>query len=140
MKGFSVISLLPLLASASPVIVQTIHNEVAPVHSSSNAIEIPNSYMVVFKKDVTQAKASAHHEWVQELHLNNEDTRSELRKRSQIPLMPDVFEGLRHTYNIAGNLLGYSGHFDEDVIEQVRRHPDVSLTCSILICFKTPST
>ena len=87
--------------------------------------------MVVFKKDVTHAKATAHHEWVQNLHLKAEDTRTELRKRSQIPLMPDVFAGLRHTYNIAGNLLGYSGHFDEDVIEQVRRHPDVSFAALI---------
>lgn len=38
----------------------------------------------------------------------------------------DLFEGLRHTYNIAGGLRGYSGHFDREVIEQVRRHPDVA--------------
>jgi hypothetical protein len=33
-------------------------------------------------------------------------------------------------------LLGYSGHFDEDVIEQVRRHPDVSQ--SIVIHLNAP--
>jgi len=32
---------------------------------------------------------------------------------------------LKHTYNIASEFLGYSGHFDEAVIEQLRRHPDV---------------
>lgn len=37
-----------------------------------------------------------------------------------------AYEGLKHTFEFGGSLLGYSGHFDEDVIEQVRRHPDVS--------------
>lgn len=36
----------------------------------------------------------------------------------------EIFQGLKHTYSIPG-LVGYAGHFDEDVIEQVRRHPDV---------------
>lgn len=31
---------------------------------------------------------------------------------------------MKHTYNIPG-LMGYSGHFDEDTVEQIRRHPDV---------------
>jgi len=48
------------------------------------------------------------------------------RKRSLFPSAEDVFEGLKHTYNVAGNLMGYSGHFDEDVISEVRRHPDVA--------------
>jgi cerevisin len=128
MKGFYSLSvaLLPLLASSSPIWVDTIHNDAAPIHSSSNAKEIPGSYIVVFKDHVKQVEAAAHHDWVQSLHLATEDSKAELRKRSQLPLMSELFEGLRHTYDIAGSLLGYSGHFDEDVIEQVRRHPDVS--------------
>ena len=129
MRGLFALSLLPLLASASPVIVDSIHNEVAPLLSSSNSKEVPDSYIVVFKKDVTQTSAAAHHSWVQDLHLETESTKSELRKRSQIPMSTDIFGGLRHTYDIAGSLLGYSGHFAGDVIEQVRRHPDVSLSC-----------
>ena len=86
--------------------------------------------MVIFKKDINRQAASAHHEWVQMLHMSTEDSKTELRKKSQIPMASDIFEGLRHTYNIAGSLVGYSGHFDEDVIEQVRRHPDVSAPMS----------
>ncbi|MCJ1399800.1 serine protease [Xylographa trunciseda] len=126
MKGLLSLALLPLLAASSPISIDTIHNEAAPIHSSSNAEEIPNSYMIVFKKDVNHQAASAHHEWVQMLHLSTEDSKMELRKKSQIPMSSNIFEGLRHTYNIAGSLVGYSGHFDEDVIEQVRRHPDVA--------------
>jgi hypothetical protein len=126
MKGLLLSVLLPL-AAASPFSVGTIHNDAAPLLSSSNAKEVPNSYVIVFKKHVTHQAASKHHNWVQDLHYSTQNTKTELRKRDQFPIQDTVFEGLRHTYNIAGNLLGYSGHFDDDVIEQVRRHPDVSL-------------
>ncbi|KEF61292.1 cerevisin [Exophiala aquamarina CBS 119918] len=125
MKSFLGLSLLPLLAAGSPVIVETIHKDAAPVISSSNAKEIPDSYMVVFKQHVSNADAVAHHSWIQDLHLTNQVNKQELRKRSFGFSEDTIFEGLRHTYNIPGGLLGYAGHFDQDVIEQVRRHPDV---------------
>ena len=131
MKGFLALSLLPLLASASPVLVDTIHNEAAPILSSSLAQEIPDSYIVVFKKDVSHDSACAHHDWVQEQHVQIETAKMDLAKRSQFPLT--AFGGLKHTFNFAGSLLGYSGHFDESVIEQVRRHPDVSPRATSLI-------
>jgi len=122
------LSLMPLLAAASPMInVATIHNEAAPILSSSNAEEIPNSYIIVFKDHVTQNAAAMHHDWVQDVHASTQNQKNELRKRSQMPFLEDVFQGLKHTINIRGGFLGYSGHFDEDVIEQIRRHPDVSM-------------
>ena len=126
MRGLLGLSVLPLLAAASPVIVDTIHNEAAPVLSSSNAKAIPNSYIVVFKKHVSIDAAAAHHSWVQDVHLESQSFRTDLKKRDQFPFQDTAFQGLRHTYNIAASLLGYSGHFDDGVIEQVRRHPDVS--------------
>lgn len=123
---------LPLLAAASPVIVDSIHNGAAPVLSSANAKEVPDSYIVVFKKHVTADAAAAHHSWVQDIHYDAENQRTELRKRSQFPFQDQIFEGLKHTYNIAGQMMGYSGHFDDAVIEQVRRHPDVSLSPYLL--------
>ncbi|KAL8743365.1 MAG: hypothetical protein Q9190_004273 [Brigantiaea leucoxantha] len=125
MKGLFALSLLPLLAASSPVFgVDTIHNEAAPVLSSSEAQPIPDSYIVVFKKEVSHKSACAHHSWVQDQHVEVEKKKRSLSKRSQISL--STFDGLKHTYNIAGGLLGYSGHFDEEVIEKVRRHPDVA--------------
>ncbi|KAK8208975.1 proteinase B [Zalaria obscura] len=126
MKGFFGLSVLPLLAAASPVYkTETIHSDAAPVISSVNAKEIKDSYIIKFKQHVTENLAAAHHEWVQDLHLNVQNSKMELRKRSQMPMADEIFEGLKHTYNIAGSLMGYSGHFDEDVIEELRRHPDV---------------
>ena len=124
MKVSFILPLLPLLASASPVVIDTIHNDAAPVLSSTQATEIPDSYIVVFKKDVTHTSAASHHDWVQDQHVEIETTKRDLNKRSQFPITS--FGGLRHTFNVAGGLLGYSGHFDEEVIERVRRHPDVS--------------
>ena len=125
MKGLF-LSALPLLAAGSPVIVDTIHNEVAPLTLAVNAIEVPDSYMVIFKKHVSEKAAAAHHFWVRDLHDDMTTQKMELRKRSQTPFQDTIFDGLKHTYNIPGGFQGYSGHFHEDVIEQVRRHPDVS--------------
>jgi len=122
MRSFAPLALLPLLAAASPLSVGTIHKDAAPIFSSVNAKEIPNAYMVVLKK---HAAASKHHDWVQGIHLASQKERTELRKRSQFPITTEIFEGLKHTYDIAGSLLGYSGHFDDETIEQIRRHPDV---------------
>ena len=125
MKGLLALTLLPLLATASPMVgVNTIHNGAAPVLSSSLSKEIPDSYIVVFKKDVSHSSATGHHEWVQEQHHECAKAKRDLHKRSQTPFQ--TFGGLKHTFNIAGGLMGYSGHFDEDVVEKVRRHPDVS--------------
>ena len=130
---YSALALLPL-AAASPFKVGTIHNEAAPVLSSTQAEEVPNSYMVVFKKHVKHDAAQSHHEWVQSVHTKSQDGRSELRKRSQFPITTEVFDGLKHTYNIVGGLMGYSGHFDEETLEEIRRHPDVSTLLSLPPC------
>ena len=121
--GFS----LAALASASPVLLdQSIHKDAAPILSATNAKEIADNYIIKFRSHVTEKHASVHHNWVQSIHDDVQLRKTELRKRSQTPMVDDIFSGLKHTYNIAGSLMGYSGHFDEDVIEQIRRHPDVS--------------
>jgi len=125
MKSFLGLA-LATLASASPVLIDTIHNGVAPLVSATNGKGIQDSYLIKFKEHVTEKHAADHHNWVQGVHMDTQNAKSELRKRSLTPMVDDIFGGLTHTYNIAGGLLGYSGHFDADVIEQIRRHPDVS--------------
>ncbi|EEH42602.1 uncharacterized protein PADG_07422 [Paracoccidioides brasiliensis Pb18] len=124
MKGLFAL-FVPLLVTASPMVVDSIHNDAAPILSSVNAKEIPDSYIIVFKKHVNSASVAAHQSWVQDLHTTAMAKRSNLSKRNQFPLKNDIFSGLKHTYNISGSFLGYSGNFDEEVVEQIRRHPDV---------------
>jgi len=122
---YSLLAVLPALAAASPTFsVETIHKDAAPVLSSTNGKEIPNSYMVVFKKHVKHQHAKDHHEWVQSIHTKSQE-RMELRKRS-FPDSFELFNGLKHTYDIVGGMMGYSGHFDDETLEEIRRHPDVS--------------
>ncbi|KAJ5108551.1 Subtilisin-like serine protease [Penicillium angulare] len=126
MKGFLGLTLLPLLAVASPTWVESIHNGAAPVLSSMTSQEIPDSYIVVFKKHISPSVASAHHSWVQDIHSTHSQERMELKKRGLFDFdFETSFLGMKDTFHVAGSLMGYSGHFHEDVIEQVRRHPDV---------------
>ena len=115
---------LAIGAAASPFGIGSIKE--APVLQSVNAKHIPNSYIVKFKDHVKAHAAAAHHSWVNDLHVQTESRKLELRKRSSMPFVDDVMEGMKHTYNIAGAFMGYSGHFDDAVLEQLRRHPDVS--------------
>ncbi|KAL2132917.1 hypothetical protein VTI74DRAFT_3166 [Chaetomium olivicolor] len=125
MRGLVALSFAACAAAAPRVSFETIHGEAAPILSSANAEVVPNSYIVKFKKHVTDDSASAHHSWIQDIHTSRETERADLKKRGQMPLVDDVFRGLKHTYKIGQDFLGYSGHFDEETIEQVRRHPDV---------------
>ena len=134
MRGLVSLTLLPMLASSAPTFnTDTIHQDSAPLISSTNSVEVPDSYIVVFKKHVSDKAASDHHSWVQDIHAAGEIERMELRKRSQFPISTDIFEGLKHTYKIGAGFLGYSGHFDDSVIEKVRKHPDVSSIHPILV-------
>ncbi|OSS54641.1 hypothetical protein B5807_00015 [Epicoccum nigrum] len=126
MKYAYTLPALAALAAASPMLqVGTIHNDAAPILSTTQSKPIADSYMIVFKKHVKHEHTKDHHDWVQSVHTKSQSERMELRKRSQFPVTSTVFEGLKHTYNIAGGILGYSGHFDEETIEAIRRHPDV---------------
>jgi len=114
------------LVAASPIFDTT--KEHAPLFSAKFVEhEIPDSYVVVFKDHVLENAATKHHSWVQELHTTS------LKKRSQTPLfkagsewLNDASDGLKHTYNIPGQFLGYSGTFAESVVEEIRKHPDVA--------------
>lgn len=130
MRAFIALSWVATALAAPSFSIETIHDGAAPILSSSSAEEIPNSYIIKFKDHVTEASALDHHSWVQKIHGDRENERMELRKRGQIPLIDDVvdvFSGLKHTLKIGSDFLGYAGHFDDAVIEEVRKHPDVSL-------------
>src|SRR4051794_28450221 len=54
---------------ASPIVdTQIINKEHAPLLSSVNAAEIEDSYIVVFKKHVSENDAFKHHQWVTTAH------------------------------------------------------------------------
>lgn len=123
MKGVSAL-FLAAAAAASPSI-ETIHDGAAPILSSTTAETIPGHYIIGFKKDVPESAVTDHHSWIQQIHGEGEEQRTELRRRG-LDVSDDIFSGIKHTYKVADGFLGYAGSFDDEVIEQVRRHPDVS--------------
>lgn len=130
MRGIAALSFAAYAAAAvvPSFSTGTIHNEAAPILSSSNAEAIPNRYIIKFKKHVTDSHAIDHHTWLNSVHTQSQAARElELRKRGDFRLSDDVFEGLKHTYKIGGAFMGYAGHFDDATIEEIRQHPDVSL-------------
>ncbi|KAK6500639.1 serine protease [Arthrobotrys conoides] len=124
----------PVLVVASPVGTTVVSR--APLLSTLSASdhEIPDSYIVVFKKGVDSESVDAHHSWIQKTHA------SSLKKRSQVPLggkpsssflntvvddVETIVGGFKHSFDIAGAFKGYSGSFDEDTLDLIRSHPDV---------------
>lgn len=145
MKRFIALSLAAVASAAPAFNTETIHGDAAPILSSANAEEVPGAYIIKFKDHVDEKSAADHHSWVKNIHdtwvktfPENKDERIlELRKRGfGLSLSDEVFRGLKHTYKIGSGFVGYAGHFDDSVIEQVRRHPDVSIPSpSILSAF-----
>jgi cerevisin len=130
---YAALSVLSVAASATPFVrIGTIDHDAAPVLTASNAKSIPNSYIVKFKSHVKHENTKAHHDWVHSLHVQTENRKLELRKRSKTPFTDVALKGLKHTYNIGSSFLGYSGHFDDSVIDQLRRNPDVSISLYLI--------
>lgn len=124
----SVIALsVAAVASAASFSTETIHHDSAPILDATNVNSIPGAYIIKFKDHVDTNKAKSHHAWVEDIHNGGEDERLELRKRSSIPSLDDVFAGMKHTFDLGDKFKGYAGHFHDDVIEQIRNHPDVEM-------------
>lgn len=147
MKSFIALSLAAVASAAPAFNTETIHGDAAPILSSANAEEVPGAYIIKFKDHVDAKSAADHHSWVKNIHdtwvktfPENKDERIlELRKRGfGLSLSDEVFRGLKHTYKIGSGFVGYAGHFDDSVIEQVRRHPDVSISISTPPAFPSP--
>jgi cerevisin len=72
---------------------------------------INNSYIVVLRDELPQAVVQNHLNFLQFAHASDS-------------FLGDAFaEGVRHIYD--GHLKGYAGEFTENVIEQIRRMPEV---------------
>ena len=84
---------------------------------------LPDSYIVILKDDLSPLVRNEHLSWVRNLHSIRENLRLELRKRGQ---ESQLFTGVKHTYTISGNPIGYSGHFDAALIKEIRRSPEVN--------------
>ncbi|GAA5980137.1 hypothetical protein JCM10908_001547 [Rhodotorula pacifica] len=110
-----------------------------PPHSADNSLVtnehiIRDSYIVVLEDHLEPDHVAQHHAHVRSLHARHHESSS---------LVDEVFEGIRHTFHVGGKrhhhlssrdatasatnspprrkqLKGYSGHFPEPVVDQIR--------------------
>lgn len=75
---------------------------------------MPDSYIVVLHKD-QHHKTDEHLSWLQSTHAADVTAQADHTS----------FAGLRHSYDV-GALKGYSGHFSQDVLAQIRARPEVA--------------
>ena len=95
-------------------------------HSRDTAI--PNSYLVKLKDDTTESIATQHLEWLQQLHTTRSTKKKEIRRQSgrqAILNNEQDFNGLTYSYDLGDSFRGYAVYTSADVIDQIRRHPDV---------------
>lgn len=88
-------------------------DNLAPVISSSNADVVPDSYIVVFKDGV---RANDHSAWAASLHK---------RDLTANGIWDNIASGVKHVYDM-GSFQGLAGRFRPDVLDEIRKHPDVS--------------
>ena len=99
------------LSTSSNVFISSAPLALAPLvavehpHGSIN-----NSYIVILKDDLPSTVMETHMSFLQTTHSAN-------------PLMDDV-SGVQQVYN--GHVTGYAGRFTEQVVEQIRRMPEVA--------------
>jgi len=117
-KNLLLVAIFISSATAAPY-----HNSysenVAPLVSSDSAQVIPDSYIVVFKKHVDEAKVKYHHSCIHD--YVSEEKRS-LSKRG---LLGDFLSGIKHTFDF-NSFQGYSGRFSEEILDKIRRSDEVA--------------
>ncbi|KAF9106993.1 serine protease [Mortierella sp. AM989] len=109
-KLSAVALLIASSAVALPSFLQS--DRLAPIISPMDADIVPDSYFVVFKNG---ARANEHSAWISDLHK---------RDMSINGIWDDFTSGVKHVYDM-GNFQGVAGRFRRDVLEEIRKNPDV---------------
>lgn len=112
LKLSTVVLLMASTAAALPSFLQS--ERLAPIVSSANADIIPDSYFVVFKNGV---RANDHSAWVHDLHK---------RDLTANGLWDSITSGVKHVYDM-GDFQGIAGRFRPEVLDEIRKNPDVRL-------------
>ncbi|KAG0235025.1 autophagic serine protease Alp2 [Mortierella sp. GBAus27b] len=118
MLKLSTVAALLLAASSAVAAPHCMDSENrAPVISSVEATTIPDSYFVVFKDGVKLHQQAA---WISDLHQRDMVMNSAWHR----DLDQELTSGVRHVYDM-DSLQGLAGRFSPDVLEEIRKNPDV---------------
>ncbi|KAI9025787.1 serine protease 1 [Phycomyces nitens] len=109
-------SAILLLASAVSAFPTSMDDGLAPLYHSPEAETIANGYIVVLKDHLDNSQVRAHCD-----HVGRYSKRDLMDDR----LDPLTAPGIKLTYDLPG-LKGYSGQFDDAMLDHIRRSPEVA--------------
>ncbi|CAO3606912.1 unnamed protein product [Mucor hiemalis] len=113
--------LVATIANAKPLSYQAPNDNLAPLYISPEAERIANSYIVVLKDHLSGSDIQEHASWIKSVSSKSNSNRSITDY-----LNPHITKaGIEHVYDTP-NLKGYSGKFDDDVLEAIRQSDDVA--------------
>lgn len=106
------------ITKAIPIVLAALStvNGARILEAGPHAETIPNKYIVVMKKDVSEESFSAHTTWLSQT-LNSRLMR---RAGSSKPMA-----GMQNKYSLGGIFRAYSGEFDDAMIKDISGHDDV---------------
>jgi cerevisin len=130
MKLLTLTALVALASSATPILALPasslvfIPGQQAPYVSEPARIEeatnapgqVPSSYIVVLKNGIDATSFLAHQQLISAAQMSATAFHS---------LDQGEGHGIRHVYDLANALQGYSGKFTDDVLEFIRAQPEV---------------
>lgn len=93
--------------------------------SFSSLEDVAASYVVVLRGGLQGEIVRSHLEWVERIHLEKSYWKAKLRKQSRFQDADHDIKRVKHTYNIGGGLVGYSGYFDESLIKRIDQCTEV---------------
>lgn len=109
--------------TTSPSFLHSSDRFLAPIISSVEADTIPDSYFVVFKDGV---RVHEHSAWVRELHREDMVANGAMWDGGEFGGDDEFMSGVRHVYDM-GSFQGLAGRFSPEVLNEIRRNPDVSV-------------
>ncbi|KAI8973935.1 serine protease [Pilobolus umbonatus] len=119
---FSVLSTAILLAgyaSAVPMVIPSTFSEgnVAPLYIPAQAEAVSGSYIVMLKENLNSRQIEEHAEWINNMSVNS-------------PFRGETIDGtaeygIHHVYELP-NIKGYSGRFDKNVLDAIRKSDEVA--------------
>ncbi|KAK6443079.1 proteinase B [Oleoguttula sp. CCFEE 5521] len=118
-----------LKASLSASLPARASNSASPL-TNETGLQRLDSYIVVFKRDVSTKQVEDHRAWLQQARVSTFAEVDEPDSQIALGLSGDDdcvpwSHTLHNLFNISSIIVGYSGHFGSAIIEQIRRHPDV---------------
>lgn len=94
--------------------VSFLFDDLAPLYSSVDAEEVPDSYIVVFKDSINVMESSKHTTWLTSLI----QTKADIKRNNK--------EKINHIFDVESQFRGYAGRFTQATVEKIRASKEIA--------------